>query len=86
MLVTNRGKVIRTRVSEISEVGRNTQGVRVIRTQEEERVVAIERLVDQDDASAVESSSPVESDPEDMAEGTANGESSDEGGEDNGDA
>ena len=32
MLVTNRGKVIRTRVAGISEVGRNTQGVRVIRT------------------------------------------------------
>jgi DNA gyrase subunit A len=54
MLVTNRGKVIRTRVSEISEVGRNTQGVRVIRTGEDERVVAIERLVDQDDASGVD--------------------------------
>jgi DNA gyrase subunit A len=49
MVVTNRGKVIRTRVAGISEVGRNTQGVRVIRTGEDERVVAIERLVDQDD-------------------------------------
>ena len=74
MLVTNRGKVIRTRVSEISEVGRNTQGVRVIRTHEEERVVAIERLVDQDDASAVESASPIESDPDELTEGTGAGE------------
>jgi hypothetical protein len=49
MLVTNRGKVIRTRVAGISEVGRNTQGVRVIRTGDDERVVAIERLVDSDD-------------------------------------
>jgi DNA gyrase subunit A len=51
MVVTSRGKVIRTRVSEISEVGRNTQGVRVIRTGDDERVVAIERLVDDDDDS-----------------------------------
>ena len=86
MLVTNRGKVIRTRVSEISEVGRNTQGVRVIRTHEEERVVAIERLVDQDDASAVESASPIESDPEELTEGTGTGEPGEdsESGEDGG--
>ncbi|MBL9106601.1 MAG: DNA gyrase subunit A [Myxococcales bacterium] len=72
MLVTSRGKVIRTRVSEISEVGRNTQGVRVIRTGEDERVVAIERLVDQDDAeddaTAAADPSPADAEPEDAAD------------------
>jgi DNA gyrase subunit A len=75
MLVTNRGKVIRTRVSEISAVGRNTMGVRVIRTVEDERVVAIERLVDQDDASVVaEAAPPLERVPEDLAESAAEDE------------
>ena len=69
MLVTSKGKVIRTRVAEISTVGRNTQGVRVIRTGEDERVVAIERLVDQDDASVEESAVPVEAAPEEEPEG-----------------
>ncbi len=68
MLVTSKGKVIRTRVSEISTVGRNTQGVRVIRTGEDERVVAIERLVDQDDASVEEAAVPVEAAPEEEPE------------------
>ena len=74
MLVTNRGKVIRTRVAGISEVGRNTQGVRVIRTGDDERVVAIERLVDQDDeddsdeASRVAAPAPGEEPAEDPNE------------------
>ena len=68
MLVTSKGKVIRTRVAEISTVGRNTMGVRVIRTGEDERVVAIERLVDQDDASVEESAVPVEAAPEEEPE------------------
>jgi DNA gyrase subunit A len=34
MVITNGGQVIRTRVSEIRETGRNTQGVRVIRLRE----------------------------------------------------
>ena len=80
MLVTNRGKVIRTRVSEISAVGRNTMGVRVIRTVEDERVVAIERLVDQDDASVEEAAPPLEQVPEDLAEGAGEDETeSDDG-------
>ncbi|MBK7824905.1 DNA gyrase subunit A [Nannocystis sp.] len=68
MVVTSKGKVIRTRVSEISTVGRNTMGVRVIRTGEDERVVAIERLVDQDDANVEEAVVPVEAAPEEEPE------------------
>jgi DNA gyrase subunit A len=49
MVVTSRGKVIRTKAASISEIGRNTQGVRIIRTGEDERVVAIERIVDRDE-------------------------------------
>ncbi len=44
MCVTDSGVVIRTRCSEIREVGRNTQGVRVIRLGENERVVDVEPI------------------------------------------
>ncbi|MBX3251596.1 MAG: DNA gyrase subunit A, partial [Myxococcales bacterium] len=42
MVITDGGQIIRTRVSEIREAGRNTQGVIVIRLGEGERVVDIE--------------------------------------------
>ncbi len=42
LLVTDRGQMIRTKVSEIRETGRNAQGVRLMNVGEDERVVAIE--------------------------------------------
>jgi DNA gyrase subunit A len=44
MCITDAGVVIRTRCSEIREVGRNTQGVRIIRLGENERVVDVEPI------------------------------------------
>ncbi|WP_326498111.1 DNA gyrase C-terminal beta-propeller domain-containing protein, partial [Citrobacter sp. R5] len=38
MMITDAGTLVRTRVSEISVVGRNTQGVILIRTAEDENV------------------------------------------------
>ena len=49
MLITDAGTLVRTRVSEVSIVGRNTQGVRLIRTSENEHVVSLERICDVDD-------------------------------------
>jgi DNA gyrase subunit A len=52
MLITSGGVLVRTRVSEISVVGRNTQGVRVIRLDKKEKVVGVDRvdgLPDEDD-------------------------------------
>ncbi len=46
MLVTDRGKLIRTNVDEIRIAGRATQGVIVFRTEEGERVVSAERISD----------------------------------------
>ena len=46
MLITDAGTLVRTRVSEVSLVGRNTQGVRIIRTSEDEQVVSLERICD----------------------------------------
>ncbi|RCU52819.1 DNA topoisomerase (ATP-hydrolyzing) subunit A [Corallincola holothuriorum] len=44
MLITDAGTLVRTRVSEVSSVGRNTQGVRLIRTSENEHVVGLQRI------------------------------------------
>ncbi|MDB1123752.1 DNA topoisomerase (ATP-hydrolyzing) subunit A [Vibrio algarum] len=44
MMITDAGTLVRTRVSEVSQVGRNTQGVTLIRTSEDENVVALQRI------------------------------------------
>jgi DNA gyrase subunit A len=44
MLITDNGTLVRTRVNEVSVIGRNTQGVRMIRTSEDEHVVALQRI------------------------------------------
>ncbi|MGL5187520.1 MAG: DNA gyrase C-terminal beta-propeller domain-containing protein, partial [Plesiomonas shigelloides] len=49
MIITNAGTLVRTRVKEVSVVGRNTQGVTLIRTSEEEQVVGLQRILDADD-------------------------------------
>ncbi|OKP05582.1 DNA topoisomerase (ATP-hydrolyzing) subunit A [Xenorhabdus eapokensis] len=49
MMITNGGTLVRTRVSEVSVVGRNTQGVTLIRTAENEEVVGLQRVAEPDD-------------------------------------
>ena len=44
MLISNQGTLVRTRADEVSLLGRNTQGVRVIRTKEGESLVSVERI------------------------------------------
>ncbi|OEE70215.1 DNA gyrase subunit A [Enterovibrio norvegicus FF-33] len=44
MMITNAGTLVRTRVAEVSQVGRNTQGVTLIRTSEDEKVVGLQRI------------------------------------------
>ncbi len=46
MLITNAGTLVRTRVTEVSIIGRNTGGVRLIRTMEGEEVVSLERIAE----------------------------------------
>ncbi len=47
MLITDAGKLVRTRVDEISVMGRNTQGVRLISLSEGERLVGLDRIVEE---------------------------------------
>jgi DNA gyrase subunit A len=49
MLITSRGKLIRMPVDGIPTIGRNTQGVRLIRLEEDEMVVAMERLAEKEE-------------------------------------
>ncbi len=44
MLISNHGTLVRTRADEVSVLGRNTQGVRVIRTRDGEHLVSVARI------------------------------------------
>ncbi|MEY1662165.1 DNA gyrase subunit A [Isoalcanivorax beigongshangi] len=48
MLISNQGTLVRTRVDEVSQLSRNTQGVMLIRLGEQERLVGIERIPELD--------------------------------------
>jgi len=49
MIISDKGQVIRTKISGISLMGRTTQGVRLIKLKEGEAVVAVEKIVDPDE-------------------------------------
>ncbi len=49
MLITDRGKVLRTSISDISVIGRNTQGVRLMVLEPSERIVAVAKLAEKDE-------------------------------------
>ena len=49
ILITDQGTLVRTRVTEVSCQGRNTQGVTLIRLTNDEHLVGIERVVEDDE-------------------------------------
>ncbi|MSQ46794.1 MAG: DNA gyrase subunit A [Deltaproteobacteria bacterium] len=49
MLVTDTGRIIRLRMVELRVIGRNTQGVRLVTTNSEERVVSLALLAEKED-------------------------------------
>lgn len=49
MLITDRGVMVRTRVAEIREMGRATQGVTLIQLDEGDRLSGLQRIADDDD-------------------------------------
>ena len=53
MLISNGGVLVRTRVNEISIMGRNTQGVRLISLTDGETLVGVERVIDDGDDTTV---------------------------------
>lgn len=49
MLISDQGTLVRTRVDEVSVLGRNTQGVRLIKVKTGEHLVGVERIEESDD-------------------------------------
>lgn len=84
MVITDNGTLVRTRVNEVSVIGRNTQGVRLIRTTEDEHVVALQRIDEIEEQEAIESVEGEETNAsvtsEDKNTATTNEESSELGG------
>jgi len=54
MLITDTGRVIYTRVHEIRQIGRNTQGVRIMKTDDNEHIVGIARVVEDDEGDVLD--------------------------------
>ncbi|QEP44698.1 DNA gyrase subunit A [Ectothiorhodospiraceae bacterium BW-2] len=54
MFITNGGTLVRIRVDEISVVGRNTQGVKLINLGNSEKLIALERIAESDAANGDE--------------------------------
>ena len=52
MIITNRGKIIRMKVNQISIIGRNTQGVRLISLESGEKVVGLAKLAEKEESDA----------------------------------
>ena len=57
MLITNGGTLVRTRVAEVSVLGRNTQGVKLIGLSKGEKLVGVERVAEQEEEGGID---PVE--------------------------
>jgi DNA gyrase subunit A len=57
LLISDQGTLVRTRASEVSQVGRNTQGVTLMRVAQDEKLIAVERLdvIGDDEAPAADS-------------------------------
>ena len=69
MLISDKGTMVRTRVTEVSVQGRNTQGVRLIRLKDGEKLVGLEQVDEPDevevfDEQLQEETGSVEVDPE----------------------
>ena len=54
MMITNQGQTIRVPVASVSIMGRATQGVRLFRTEEAERVVSVERIAESSEQNGTE--------------------------------
>ncbi|MGE0481888.1 MAG: DNA gyrase subunit A [Phycisphaerae bacterium] len=90
MLITSAGTLLRTAVSALRDIGRATQGVRLIRVEENDRVVAVARMVSEKeendsatggavtgDANVDQGDGPGRSTSDDTASDASGGESTD---------
>jgi DNA gyrase subunit A len=66
LMVTERGMMIRFNIDEIRRIGRATQGVRLIRLDDGDRVVSV-AITEAEDDEAVDVADPVQADPDETA-------------------
>ena len=74
MLISSGGTLVRTQVSEISVQGRNTQGVRLIRVDEGDRLVGLERIISDGAAGGEDAEGADDAENAEGAEGEGGGE------------
>jgi DNA gyrase subunit A len=60
ILITGGGRLVRTRAKEITVVGRNTQGVRLMRLGDEEQLTSLSKVVEEAVEEAVDELGPDE--------------------------
>jgi DNA gyrase subunit A len=68
LLITGNGKILRTRAKDISVQGRNTQGVRLLETEEGDKVKSLAKVVEREDE---KETTTEQSGPEPQVGGTA---------------
>ena len=68
MLISDQGTMVRTRGDEISVVGRNTQGVRIIRLKDSENLVRLARIAESEEEESVLDSSVGDDAPKEIAQ------------------
>ena len=74
MLITTGGVLIRTRVKEIREMSRSTQGVTLINLGPEEKLAGLQKIVDKDDDVGPEPDPSPDSDPASNPDGDPDGD------------
>ena len=67
MLITGNGTLLRMELSQLREIGRATQGVRLIRVEEDDRVVAVAKVVSEKEEREINGSAEEEPEPADSA-------------------
>ena len=83
MLITNGGTLVRTKVAEVSVIGRNTQGVKVIGVSKGEHLISVEKVdeSEEEEVDSIEGSESAEGSQSaggsQSAEGSESEESSD---------
>ncbi len=70
MLISGHGTLVRTRVAEISQLGRNTQGVTLIRLPDDEKLIGVVRLDASEDEEGLEEGEAGENQDERAADQT----------------
>ena len=65
MLISDKGTLVRTPATGVSSIGRNTQGVTIIRTAEDEKVVGLQRIdeIQDDEVELDEEGNPIITEP-----------------------